>query len=586
MGILELEVLNDSVKIVRTLLNDTKYNFVAIGYYLRKIDDDKLYRESGHDNIWNFAKDQFGLSKSSASRFMNINRRFSVDGYSDKLADNYQQFNVSQMSEMLTLTDEQIGQIDASTTIREIRDMKPKPEKKEEPVEEPMEGQMTFDDYPGVVPEKEVVATSQQDEKSIPKRPDIRGLMGYAYCPNCDGNLHYKKDLNCPWCNQSIDWDSVRMHFEEDEEEQVMIEDEDVSPYGYTKSEYPPDSLIATKGCGNKHDCFFCAKSCKIRQEERYCVEAPLGNSFSCTTMNVIENLKEDVGSQCEFVNQDAAYHRPGDGEASPCCKHCENVNCGYRCRRAMKTVGEGTEHYADDESNVMIDDSERYTEDDVKKYLRREEANLMVCRKENIRDNIRKHTVINVDAYGMLLGVMREEDEVLRDSHTANMFYAKGDYNSADFYLYHARKALNDTKEFDKVNMPDINEFALKIQEFPVLKNNDQRVDFIDSFESWPLWIDCKETDEKIYRYDLGEGIAIAVREKLRHRWIPEKYKYSETETEYAGHEFYLIGVEGKYGNSGYEFRINSNKTFYESLVNRSMLIEFIKKYQKGEVQ
>lgn len=546
MGILELEVLNDSVKIVRSLLNDTKYNFVAIGYYLRKIDDDKLYRESGHDNIWNFAKDQFGLSKSSASRFMNINRRFSVDGYSDKLADNYQQFNVSQMSEMLTLTDEQIGQIDASTTIREIRDMKPKPEKKEDPVEDPMEGQMAFDDYPGVVPEHEVVATSQQDEKSIPKRPDIRGLMGYAYCPNCDGNLHYKKDLNCPWCNQSIDWDSVRMHFEEDEEEQVMIEDEDVSPYGYTKSEYPPDSLIATKGCGNKHDCFFCAKSCKIRQEERYCVEAPLGNSFSCTTMNVIENLKEDVGSQCEFVNQDAAYHRTGDGEASPCCKHCENINCGYRCRRAINKAEEETEHSADDESNVIIDNPEYYTKHDVQYYLKRAEDNLNLCRKEDVKSEIRKHTAIEVDSYKCLLEKMNNDDNSINDS----------------------------------------DEFEMKIQELPVLKNNNQRGEFIDNFESWPLWIDCKETDEKIYRYDLGEGIAIAVREKLRHKWITGKYKYSETETEYAGHEFYLIGVEGKYGNSGYEFRINSNRTFYESLVNRSMLIEFIKKYQKGEVQ
>lgn len=481
MGILELEVLNDSVKIVRSLLNDTKYNFVAIGYYLRKIDDDKLYRESGHDNIWNFAKDQFGLSKSSASRFMAINKRFSVDGYSDKLADNYQQFNVSQMSEMLTLTDEQIGQIDASTTIREIRDMKPKPEKKEDPVEEPMEGQMVFDDYPGVVPEKEVVATSQQDDVQIAR------------------------------------------------DEEVLTE-----------------NVEDSESCEDYGNCFSCSKECDSRQELRYCVDAPLGNPFSCTTMNVIENLKDDVGIQCEFVNQDAAYHRPGDGEASPCCKHCKNTNCGYRCRRAMKTVGEGTEHSADDESNVMIDNPEFYTNQDVQYYLKRAEDNLNLCRKEDVKSEIRKHTAINVDSYRCLLENMNDNDDSINDS----------------------------------------NGFEMKIQELPVLKNNDQRGDFIDNFESWPLWIDCKETDEKIYRYDLGEGIALAVREKLRHKWITGKYKYSETETEYAGHEFYLIGVEGKYGNSGYEFRINSNRTFYESLVNRSMLIEFIKKYQKGEVK
>lgn len=481
MGKFRLEILTDNVDAVKALLNDTKYNFVAIGYHLRKIDDDKLYRETGHENIWEFAKDQFGLSKSSASRFMAINKRFSVDGYSDKLADNYQQFNVSQMSEMLTLTDEQIGQIDASTTIREIRDMKPKPEKKEDPVEEPMEGQMEFDDYPGVIPEKEVVATSQQDDVQITRD---EGLL--------------------------------------------------------------TDNVEDSESCEDYDNCFCCSKECDSRQELRYCVEAPLGNPFSCTTMNVIENLKEDVGSQCEFVNQDAAYHRPGDGEASPCCKHCENVNCGYRCRRAIKTVKEGMEDSADDEGSVVVDDPEYYSKHDVQYYLNKAEDDLKLCRKENINSKIRMHKAIEVDSYRCLLENMNDNDDSINDS----------------------------------------DEFEIKTLELPVLKNNDQRGDFIDNFESWPLWIDCKETDEKIYRYDLGEGIAIAVREKLRHRWIPGKYKYSETETEYAGHEFYLIGVEGKYGNSGYEFRINSNKTFYESLVNRSMLIEFIKKYQKGEVQ
>lgn len=405
MGRLKHSIMVDSVNEVKALLNDTKYNFVAIGYYLRKIDDDKLYRESGHDNIWDFAKEQFGLSKSSASRFMSINKRFSIGGYSDRLADSYQQFSVSQMSEMLTLTDEQINQIDSTTTIREIRDMKPKQEKKQEPMEGLIEGQMTLEDYPEVVPEQEVVAMPQQDEKNIPKRPDIRGIMDAPYCPNCDCELHYKKELTCPWCNQAIDWDSVKKFFEKDEE-------------------------------------------------------------------------------------------------------------------------------------NTTLEQSE-------------------------------------VD-----------NDEVLRHSHIANKYYLQGDYESADFYLYHARKTLNEEKEFEKVNIPDINEFARKIQALPVLKNNDQRGEFIDNFESWTLWIDCQETGEKIYRYELEEGIALAVREKLRHKWILGKYKYSKTDTEYAGFEYYLIGVDFRYGVKGSEFKKSDSKTFHESLTNRSCLIEFLKKYQKGEVQ
>ena len=60
------------------------------------------------------------------------------------------------------------------------------------------------------------------------------------------------------------------------EPENIATSQPAVSPYGYAKSEYPKGSLISTAGCGHKHDCFSCAKECNIRQDKRYCVEAPM----------------------------------------------------------------------------------------------------------------------------------------------------------------------------------------------------------------------------------------------------------------------------------------------------------------------
>ena len=64
---------------IRTRLDTAAQDFFMIGYYLRKINDNALFAEDGYKTIWEFAKSEYGLSTSSASRFMAINARFSVD---------------------------------------------------------------------------------------------------------------------------------------------------------------------------------------------------------------------------------------------------------------------------------------------------------------------------------------------------------------------------------------------------------------------------------------------------------------------------------------------------------------------------
>ena len=395
MGTLKFSVMQESVSAVKALLNDSKMNFVMIGYHLRKIDDDKLYRESGHENIWDFAKAQFGLSKSSASRFMAINERFSVGGYSDRLAEEYKEFSVSQMSEMLTLTDEQIRSIDSDTTIRDIRKMKPK--KKEQPKESVM-----------------AVATSQQME--IPDE-----------CCDCD--LLHNKEAGVLECNPE---------------------------------------------CGEY--------ACMLPDPDE------------------IEDITPDDPEIVEILQQE----------------------------------------------NDTTEDPEHYTIFDVKTYLAQEEENLRICREEDIRSKIRQHSAINVAAYKTLLSVMSESAEEVTELEASE---------------------------------------SVELQDLPTMKNNDQRGAFIDDYQSWPLWIETPETGERIFRFNISEDIAIAVRDQKQHLWIPGKYKYS-TETEYTGERYYLLGISSNYGVKGAEFKKSQEKTFSESLVNRSNLIEFLKKYQKGEVK
>ena len=53
-----------------------------------------------------FAYAKYKIDKSQASRFIGINRRFSENGYSDRLKEQFQGYGVAKLGELLTLPDE------------------------------------------------------------------------------------------------------------------------------------------------------------------------------------------------------------------------------------------------------------------------------------------------------------------------------------------------------------------------------------------------------------------------------------------------------------------------------------------------
>lgn len=228
---------------IRNYLNDAAEDFFMVGYFLRQISENALFTEDGYKSIWDFAKGEYGLSTSSASRFMAINARFSIDG-GEHMAEKYIGMGVSKLQEMLGLPDEELEKVTQETTVREIRALKKK----------------------------------QEEPKSF---------------------------------------------------------------FGLPKTVYPEGSLLSTKGCGDgKYTCFSCARPCNIRQEERYCRTAPLGNPFSCTQMSEEKRLDIEAGlfsEKCQHLHPELAPIREGDKEPTPCCLTCEHKTCYSRCDVAKK---------------------------------------------------------------------------------------------------------------------------------------------------------------------------------------------------------------------------------------------------------
>lgn len=135
--------------IIRKDLESMSKKFITIGYYLKYIRDKKLYIQDGFESIWEFAQDTYGISKSTCSRWMHMNDKFSEGGNSPELRQEFASFRKSQLQEMLYLDDKQIEQAKPEMTAKEIREIR-KPQNQEEK----LEGQMNIEDYPEILPEE------------------------------------------------------------------------------------------------------------------------------------------------------------------------------------------------------------------------------------------------------------------------------------------------------------------------------------------------------------------------------------------------------------------------------------------------
>ena len=143
-----------------------KRGFVKIGFLLRQIDDQRLYENEGCKSVAEFAQKRYGLKQSAVSRFMSINKEYSVDGYSKTLRKEFEDFNRGQLEEMLKLTEQDRQMIQKETHRDDIRQLIEK----------------FYDDNPDVL--NEVFSAPEFDGQTIKQ---------FAEIVNPGGNRSYRK---------------------------------------------------------------------------------------------------------------------------------------------------------------------------------------------------------------------------------------------------------------------------------------------------------------------------------------------------------------------------------------------------------
>lgn len=518
--------------------------YVATGYFLKRIRNDRLYEEGGYKNFDEYVRAKYGKGKDWASRCIKVNDQLSVGGDSPYLGDGYQGYTTYQLVELAYMTEEQRDQASPDQTVRELREMR-KP--KEIPYID-IPGQSSFEaDFPEIFPD------FQETEPP--------GKLGPVVCMmDMEELLRIDETAEKVATSQLLEG-PIAQEPEEDAAETQQNEPErcgnssasgeGLSAYGTPKHVYPPGSLIATAGCEGGHDCSSCAMECGIRQEDRYCREAPMGSPFPCEHIVWgLQSLREEIGDRCQFVNHGLADHCAGSGEADPCCKEC-NEPCEYICARAMKEL-DGQQETGETVAAGQVPDVDA--------------AGL----EENVIDA--EYTEVPEEEEYTVRYFLREQQEKL---HEMLEVFKDEDPEKLPKKMIARQKiivAALAAMVCDLENMElekELEAQRSKQPELPAMRNNDQRKAFIDSYETWPVWIDTKETGERYYRYDLPDAAMVV--KVYYHKCFDYSAKAERWEDRYR---------DG-WGNPEY-YLIQDNKHFKDCECNRSTLIDYLKEMQK----
>lgn len=109
---------------VDRVLNKTVEDFVTIGFLLKKGRDTDILKDSGYANVNEFAEAEYHLDASQVSRFIRINDKFAVDGYSDRLKEEYRGYGYAKLAIMLTMPDELTEELSPALSKTEIQAVK------------------------------------------------------------------------------------------------------------------------------------------------------------------------------------------------------------------------------------------------------------------------------------------------------------------------------------------------------------------------------------------------------------------------------------------------------------------------------
>lgn len=548
--------LEDAKTFIKSNITTAARSFIAIGFYLKCVRDRELFLEENYGTVWDFAKEEYGISKSTASRYMSMNDRFSENGNSPNVQEEYRAFDKSKLQEMLYLEDEQLKQVTPEYRVEDIRNLR-KP--KEIPYIE-LPGQMDFEiDFPDILP-------MDQMEQLVPPQKQIFEMR-------------------------------VEDMLSGDEQESIAISQQEQGEKFETNVERNPEFSIAPTGC-----LYRTAYSCTIPAKRRAAPGDGYNCGSSCCWLCKFHGAcklecSASAGRDGALPEYDAAWfvkqwakkvpEEELEGVLKACRESSNNADRAKAVQKEISPYGAYSQHCWEYNfsfhgfaggMDFRIGKVEmhlkygRFVQELSVLYPDFEEPEKVPKQSESVLEA--PETVID----GNFVEILSEQELSARSI----LEEEKAELHNWIEAFKGEEKELPPAVERRKIIVAALAAMVCKLEtveqelvkpeqpELPILKNNEQRAAFIDAYETWPIWIETKETGERYYRYDLPDGTSIVVkvyRAKLfDYKTTGKKYEDRYYEG-YGRHEYYFL-KEGQF--------------FRDCETNKSYLVEKLKELQK----
>ena len=535
----ELVSYDSAKSIIRRDLESMSRKFITIGYYLKLIRDNEMYHQDGFRDIWGFAQDTYGISKSTCSRWMAMNDKFSQGGNSPYLKEEYRDFGKSQLQEMLYLTDEQMEQARPDMTAKEIREIR-KPEAPKIELKKPDETERKYlnDAAKHLISSWRVwflqdftnrVLQVDRSPMEIKKKIEGKSRSYYFRTDKGNGHINLFDDYVQIWnersdCIGDFDWFYLAAAIQSMWNEVILEKAEKkTKPYdrGCITGKSPSGNCVCC-GKGGVECCAQCKEKCN-------------GECGWIDAAIVQQDPEEQIQGQMEI--QDYPEIFPEEHIASDIREQQEIVAMVQQEESNQEPFMNPPEIH---EETVEIinpaDSEEKYeelsdkTDTELLRELLHESQNLLKYMNELYTENdirVRKQKLI-IGAYAGMIADL-DQDDIPEDPQP----------------------------------------------ELPLFKNNDQRKEWLRNYQAWGLWYEDKNIGARYYKYDFDNGARLIAEEYTR----PATDWYEEHTISYL----HLVGgPEPLKDKSGCVPKWNRHEIYDKYPNSETELVEFLKHIQK----
>ena len=596
---LTLPELEQEEQGIRENLGGIVKNFVRAGWHLSRIDRSGAYRLKGYSSITEYARETFGMTPDGVSRFIHVYEKYSVQGDTPELREEYRDFKFSQLTEMLQLPEKDYVMIRPETKREDIRALKKFNKQSEHNPDNLLNWQQEPDDIIreavkdfffsrkkdlngiyeqygiGPYPEETVklMARFLYHEKKRKFQNDRVFIMLYpdqVFIKSFDGELHditwteFFQTMGSIFDGSAAGKDTWENYFNPDPdgkfEEQIPGQDNIMN-----HPEYLPGKLHGRKF----EHCMYLPEEDCISEDCGSCEKKKLLDRQEAKEQKNIEIIPKDrcITGQSESGRCGAAYYCT---EPVDCCAKC-NDDCNSRCGWIEKPKSVDTETPEETCETVIAP------------------AQAEVIPVEGIDAKDIKTEKLSLDNLSIQINTDVWPEDLSDIPVPSELFIRE--------YLEEEEKMLKDYLECEDLPEKTILRQQLKVAglrilrnlvkdvleteeeettqpELPRLKNNEKRKEWLRNYKTWPLRHVDTYTGAKYYEYRFDNG-AVLIAEEWKSqgdRYIPDH------ETVYL----HLIGgpeaPRGQYGIRKWETHDKFNR-FPDS---ETAIVEFLKEVQR----